>query len=108
MLRCYLFILIRSFFPDDNDAMDIVSEDEDEETLPTRVVSSEVVVNVRAQVETFDFEGLSDMHSIQTLLANIAPRHLILAYGTLKVNHVLDLRLLLSLLQSAVPIWQTS
>lgn len=66
--------------------MDIVSEDEDEESLPTKIVSSKVDVNVRAQVETFDYEGLSDMHSIQTLLTNVAPRHLILAYGTCEVG----------------------
>lgn len=70
-------------------------EDAEEEEVPTRVVSSEVNVNVRAQVESFDFEGLSDQHSVQTLLSNIAPRHLVIAYGSQKVGVVLQLAILL-------------
>ena len=66
----------------EEDAMDVGSDDEVEEEVPTRVVASEVVVNVRAQVATFTFEGLSDAHSIRTVLTNIAPRHLIIAYCT--------------------------
>ena len=71
----------------EDNAMDVESQDEEEEEAPSRVVSSEVVVNVRAQVESFDYEGLSDGHSVQTLLTNIAPRHLILAYGSRQVRH---------------------
>lgn len=66
--------------------MDVESQDEEEEEAPSRVVSSEVVVNVRAQVDSFDYEGLSDGHSVQTLLTNIAPRHLVLAYGSRQVS----------------------
>lgn len=65
------------------------SDEELEKEIPTRVVSSEVVVNVRAQVATFNFEGLSDAHSMQTVLCNIAPRHLIITYGTTQVTFLL-------------------
>ena len=71
--------------------MDVGSDDEEVEEVPTRVVASEVVVNVRAQVATFNFEGLSDAHSIRTVLTNIAPRHLIVAYGTPQARCLLSL-----------------
>jgi hypothetical protein len=65
--------------------MEAMSDEEEVEEIPTRVVSSEVVVNVRAQVESYDFEGLSDCHSISTILNNVAPRHLVIAYATAQV-----------------------
>ena len=74
-----------SLLPDDDNDVGIESQDEEDEEVPSRVVTSEVVVNVRAQVDSFDYEGLSDGHSVQTLLSNIAPRHLVLAYGSRRV-----------------------
>ena len=61
-------------------------EEEEEEEVPSRVVTSDVVVNVRAQVARFDFEGLSDGHSMRTILAHIAPRHLVIAHGSPQVR----------------------
>lgn len=82
---CELVLKRSSLLPDDDNDMGIESQDEEDEEVPSRVVTSEVVVNVRAQVDSFDYEGLSDGHSVQTLLSNIAPRHLVLAYGSRQV-----------------------
>ena len=40
---------------------------------------------VRAAVHTVDFEGRSDGRSVRTLLAQVAPRHLILVGGSPQV-----------------------
>lgn len=65
---------------------EVESDEEMVEELPTRVVTSEVVVNVRATVNTFSFDGLTDQHSILTLLTKVAPRHLIVAFGSPQVR----------------------
>ena len=88
-MRLLLAIWGALWHADEDDFMEVMSDEESGEEVPTRVVSSDVVVNVRAQVETFDFEGLSDRHSLQNLLTNVAPRHLIIAYGAQQVSHAL-------------------
>lgn len=74
---------------DAEEGADEGSDGEGEAEVPTRVVASEVLVNVRARMLTLDFAGTADAHSIRTVLANIAPRHLVLAYGTLQARQAL-------------------
>lgn len=50
-----------------------------------QVVTAEALVAVRAVVHTVDFEGRSDGRSVRTLLAQVAPRHLILVGGSPQV-----------------------
>lgn len=65
--------------------LEIESNEDAEEAVPTKVVSTEMIVNVRAKVANFRFDGLSDGHSIQTILAKVAPRHLIITHGAPEV-----------------------
>ena len=55
-------------------------------TCRPQVVTAEALVAVRAAVRTVDFEGRSDGRSVRTLLAQVAPRHLVLVSGSPEVR----------------------
>ena len=60
-------------------------ESEQDEAGPTKVVLTEVSMEVRARVMQLDYEGRSDGRSMHTILSHIAPRHLVLCHGSSKV-----------------------
>ncbi|CAK0764272.1 hypothetical protein CVIRNUC_003141 [Coccomyxa viridis] len=57
-------------------------ESEQDEAGPTKVVTTEASIEVRARVLQLDYEGRSDGRSMHTILAHIAPRHLVLCHGS--------------------------
>eukprot|EP00884_Botryococcus_braunii_P014685 jgi/Botrbrau1/23217/Bobra.0041s0061.1 len=66
--------------PDDDE------EEEEEEELPTKLVTAETSLTVRARVMCFDMEGRCDGRSLRTLLVSCAPRNLILLQGPSQVH----------------------
>ncbi len=61
-------------------------ESEQDEAGPTKVVTTEASIEVRARVLQLDYEGRSDGRSMHTILAHIAPRHLVLCHGSPQVR----------------------
>ena len=60
-------------------------ESEQDEAGPTKVVTTEASIEVRARVMQLDYEGRSDGRSMHTILTHIAPRHLVLCHGSPQV-----------------------
>ncbi|XP_019158080.1 PREDICTED: cleavage and polyadenylation specificity factor subunit 2-like isoform X1 [Ipomoea nil] len=52
------------------------------DTTPSKVVSSELTVQVKCSLVYMDFEGRSDGRSIKSILAHVAPLKLVLVHGT--------------------------
>lgn len=75
--------------------MEVDEEVTAEAERPTKVVTADVAVTVRARVLQFDFEGRSDGRSIRTILTHIAPRHLILVHASPEVCLLVEQHLLL-------------
>lgn len=65
---------------------DAEEDEEPEEEVPTKVVSEEVTVTVRAKLLRLDYDGRSDGRSMRMLLSHVAPRHLIIMHGSLQVD----------------------
>eukprot|EP00026_Physarum_polycephalum_P004310 Phypoly_transcript_04328.p1 GENE.Phypoly_transcript_04328~~Phypoly_transcript_04328.p1 ORF type:complete len:736 (+),score=97.57 Phypoly_transcript_04328:38-2209(+) len=53
-----------------------------EPKIPTKVIHSRAVVEVRCGIKYIDFEGRSDGRSIKAILTHVAPRKLILVRGS--------------------------
>jgi cleavage and polyadenylation specificity factor subunit 2 len=56
--------------------------DEDEAEQPTKVVTEDLHVTVRAALRCFDFEGLADGKALGQVLADMAPRHVVFLQGS--------------------------
>lgn len=52
------------------------------DTTPSKVVSSELTVQVKCSLVYMDFEGRSDGRSIKSILAHVAPLKLVLVHGS--------------------------
>ncbi|XP_009605983.1 cleavage and polyadenylation specificity factor subunit 2 [Nicotiana tabacum] len=52
------------------------------DTTPSKVVSSELTVQVKCSLLYVDFEGRSDGRSIKSILAHVAPLKLVLVHGS--------------------------
>ncbi|XP_016564607.1 cleavage and polyadenylation specificity factor subunit 2 isoform X2 [Capsicum annuum] len=52
------------------------------DTTPSKVVSSELTVQVKCSLLYMDFEGRSDGRSIKSILAHVAPLKLVLVHGS--------------------------
>ncbi|KAM7491337.1 hypothetical protein LguiA_034258 [Lonicera macranthoides] len=52
------------------------------DTTPSKVVSSELTVQVKSSLSYMDFEGRSDGRSIKSILAHVAPLKLVLVHGS--------------------------
>lgn len=52
------------------------------DTTPSKVVSSELTVQVKSSLLYMDFEGRSDGRSIKSILAHVAPLKLVLVHGS--------------------------
>ncbi|GJZ70139.1 cleavage and polyadenylation specificity factor subunit 2 isoform X1 [Tanacetum coccineum] len=52
------------------------------DTTPSKVVSSELTVQVKCALVYMDFEGRSDGRSIKSILAHVAPLKLVLVHGS--------------------------
>ncbi|KAK9665499.1 hypothetical protein RND81_14G115600 [Saponaria officinalis] len=52
------------------------------DTTPSKVVSTEVTVQVKCSLVYMDFEGRSDGRSIKSILAHVAPLKLVLVHGS--------------------------
>ncbi|KAJ8748317.1 hypothetical protein K2173_001736 [Erythroxylum novogranatense] len=52
------------------------------DTRPSKVVSSELAVQVRCSLIYIDYEGRSDGRSIKSILAHVAPLKLVLVHGS--------------------------
>ncbi|KAK3017614.1 hypothetical protein RJ639_004848 [Escallonia herrerae] len=52
------------------------------DTTPSKVVSSELTVQVKCSLIYMDFEGRSDGRSIKSILAHVAPLKLVLVHGS--------------------------
>lgn len=61
-------------------------ETEAEEMLlndkPSKVISDDIIVQVRCSLQYMDFEGRSDGRSIKTILAHVVPLKLVLVHGS--------------------------
>lgn len=57
-------------------------EREEEEDVPTKIERKEVSIEVQALVEAVDLDGKSDARSVQTMLAQMAPRSCVIVRGT--------------------------
>ncbi len=68
------------------DAPEAGDESEADEVRPTKVVLTEVALEVRCSRRQLDYEGRSDGRSMHTILTHIAPRHLVLCHGTPQVS----------------------
>ena len=53
---------------------------------PTKVVTAELTVQLRAAFLQFDFEGLSDARSVRTILGHVAPRNCVLVNASTKAR----------------------
>ena len=53
---------------------------------PSKVVTTDTTVNVRARIACFDCQGRSDARSIQEILVKVAPQQLILLHGLPQVS----------------------
>lgn len=60
----------------------------DTEERPTKIVTSEVELEVTCQVHTFDFEGRADGRSLRTILSHVAPRKLLVVHAPQEVRGV--------------------
>ncbi|KAJ3145453.1 cleavage and polyadenylation specificity factor subunit 2 [Geranomyces variabilis] len=54
----------------------------EEEQIPSKYITTDIVLNVRCKVIYIDFEGRSDGQSIRNILPQVAPRKLILVRGS--------------------------
>ena len=71
-----------------------MADDEDEDMdeapiqleAPSKVMTTETTVTVRARIACFDCQGRSDARSIQEILVKVAPQQLILLQGLPQVN----------------------
>lgn len=52
------------------------------DTTPSKVVSTELTVQVKSSLVYMDFEGRSDGRSIKSILAHVAPLKLVLVHGS--------------------------
>ncbi|KAK9292750.1 hypothetical protein L1049_020730 [Liquidambar formosana] len=52
------------------------------DTKPSKIVSSELTVQVKCSLTYMDFEGRSDGRSIKSILAHVAPLKLVLVHGS--------------------------
>uniref|UniRef100_A0A7N0RI13 Cleavage and polyadenylation specificity factor subunit 2 n=1 Tax=Kalanchoe fedtschenkoi TaxID=63787 RepID=A0A7N0RI13_KALFE len=52
------------------------------DTKPSKVVSTEITVQVKCTLTYLDFEGRSDGRSIKSILAHVAPLKLVLVHGS--------------------------
>lgn len=68
------------------DAPEAGDESEADEVRPTKVIVTEMALEVRCSRQQLDYEGRSDGRSMQTILTHIAPRHLVLCHGTPQVS----------------------
>jgi len=50
--------------------------------VPTKIETKDVVVALAARVLRFEFDGVSDGRSVQTMLGHVAPRNTLLIHGT--------------------------
>ena len=53
---------------------------------PSKVVTTDTTVNVRARIACFDCQGRSDARSIREILVKVAPQQLILLHGLPQVS----------------------
>ena len=66
-----------------------LADDEDEDMdeapvqleAPSKIVTSDTRVDVRARIACFDLQGRSDGRSIREILVKVAPQQLILLHG---------------------------
>jgi len=57
-------------------------EEEEDETIPTKCIAQQVAVDVRCRIEYVDYEGRSDGPSIKRIVAQVAPRKMIIVHGS--------------------------
>lgn len=55
---------------------------------PSKIVTTNTTVNMRARVACFDCQGKSDGRSIREILVQVAPQRLILIHGLPQVNQL--------------------
>lgn len=65
---------------------DVQHEEDQGEPPPSKIVTHQRNVQLRAKVMVLDFSGLSDIQSMAMILGNVAPRHLILVNGSDQVG----------------------
>jgi len=53
---------------------------------PSKIVTTDTTVNVRAHIACFDCQGPSDARSIREILVKVAPQQLILLHGLPQVS----------------------
>ena len=53
---------------------------------PSKIVTTDTTVNVRARIACFDCQGRSDARSIREILVKVAPQQLILLHGLPQVS----------------------
>ena len=71
-----------------------LADDEDEDMddapiqleAPSKVVTTDTTVHVRARIACFDLRGRSDARSIREILVKVAPQQLILLHGAAQVG----------------------
>lgn len=66
-----------------------VEEEVEEEEVPTKLVSETVEVDFKANVLVIDFEGKADGQSVRTVIAQAAPRQVVLVHGSDKETKTL-------------------
>lgn len=73
-------------FPQDQGDEEMQQEEDQGEPPPSKIVTHQRNVQLRARVMVLDFSGLSDVQSTAMILGNVAPRHLILVNGSEQVR----------------------
>ena len=68
------------------DATVVAVEEAPEAVLPTKIETQELPVALAAKVVRVDFDGRSDGRSVQTMLAHVAPRSVILVHASEKAS----------------------
>ena len=77
--------------------VEAAQEAEEDEEIPTKLVSEAVEVSVKATILTIDFEGKADGQSVRTLIEQAAPRQIVLVHGNAKETKLLKDQLVLTL-----------
>ncbi|KAK9795196.1 hypothetical protein WJX73_004218 [Symbiochloris irregularis] len=68
---------------------DLGQEEDQGEPPPSKIVTLQKSVQLRAKVMVLEFAGLSDIQSTAVILGNVAPRHLILINGSEQATEAL-------------------
>ncbi|CAA21254.1 mRNA cleavage and polyadenylation specificity factor complex, metallo-beta-lactamase/beta-CASP protein Cft2 [Schizosaccharomyces pombe] len=65
-----------------NDGLQQKKEEEDEDEVPSKIITDEKTIRVSCQVQFIDIEGLHDGRSLKTIIPQVNPRRLVLIHAS--------------------------